>query len=230
MKKKYKKLIKDTSIYLTKSKYFGLTFHSVLSNSYGDDVILQDADMVDGGSLEVREVEERVQFKMGNNFDKQVFDSLVDEIVKTNMPLCLESLKELEEKVLLQHPPTFQITGDNLDLMVKVKHMSASHQNNSIHWFNLNAVKNRVLANHLSNDNPVKSVFELENVEFLPSPEDNEAYLHNITALATRVVVRNIPAFSQFKDIVVKHILHEYSDVMKEKSDHVSIHLIFSSY
>ena len=208
----------------------GLTFHSVLSNSHGDDVILQDADMVDGASLEVREVEERVRFKMGNNYDKQVFDSLVDEIVKTNMPLCLKSVKELEEKVLLQHLPTFQITGDNLDLMVKVKRMSASNQNNSIHWFNLNAVKNRVLANHLSNDNPVKSVLELENVEFLPSPEDNEAYLRIITALAARVVVRNIPAFSQFKDIVVKHILHEYSDVMKEKSDQVSIHLIFSSY
>ena len=132
--------------------------------------------------------------------------------------------------MLLQHPPTFQITGDNLDLFVKAKHMSASNQNNSIHWFNSNAVKNRVLANHLSNDNPVKSVLELENVEFLPSPEDNEAYLHNITALATRVVVRNIPAFSQFKDIVVKHILHEYSDVMNEKSHQVSIHLIFSSY
>lgn len=85
-------------------------------------------------------------------------------------------------------------------------------------------------SNHLSNDYPIKSVLELENVEFLPSPEDNEAYLHNITALATCVLVRNIPAFSQFKDIVVKHILHEYSDVMKEKSDQVSIHLISSSY
>ena len=208
----------------------GLTFHSVLSNSHGDDVVLQGADVEDGASLKVREVKERVRLKIGNNFDKQVFDSLVDEIVKTNMPLCLKALKELEEKVLLQHPPTFQITGDNLDLMVKVKHMSASNQNNIIHWVNLNAVKNRVLANHLSNDNPVKSVLELEKVEFLPSPEDNEAYLQNITALATRVVVRNIPAFSQFKDIVVKHILHEYSDVMKEKSDLVSIHLIFSSY
>lgn len=113
---------------------------------------------------------------------------------------------------------------------MKVKHMSASNQNNSIHWFNLTTVKNRVWVNHLSNDNPVKSVLELENVEFLPSPEDNEAYLHNITALATRVVVRNIPAFLQFKDIVVKHILHDYSDVRKEKSDQVSIHLIFSSY
>ena len=56
------------------------------------------------------EEKERVRLKMGNNFDKQVFDSLVDEIVKTNMPLtplCLKSLKEVEEKVLIQHPPTF---------------------------------------------------------------------------------------------------------------------------
>ena len=151
----------------------GLTFHSVLSNSHGDDVIL-DADLASGASLEVDEVKERVRLKMGNNFDEHGFDSLVGGIVKTKMALCFKSLKELEEKVLLQHPPTFQITGDNLDLMVKVKHMSASNQNNSIHWFNLNAVKNRVLANHLSNDNLVKSVLEVENAEFLPSPEDNE--------------------------------------------------------
>ena len=39
--------------------------------------------------------------KMVNNFDEHVFDSLVGEIVKTKMPLCLTSLKELEEKVLL---------------------------------------------------------------------------------------------------------------------------------
>ena len=103
--------------------------------------------------------------------------------------------------------------GDSLDPMVKVEHTSASNQNNSIHWFNLNAVKNRVFANHLSNDNLVKSVLEFENVEFLPSPEDNDAFLHNMTALETRVVVRNIPALSQLKDIVVKHISHEYSDV-----------------
>ena len=38
---------------------------------------------------------------MGNNFDEHVFDSLGGEIVKTKMPLCLTSLKELEEKVLL---------------------------------------------------------------------------------------------------------------------------------
>ena len=58
-----------------------------------------------------------------------------------------------------------------------------------------------------------KSVLEFENVEFLPSPEDNDAFLHNMTALETRVVVRNIPALSQLTDIVVKHISHEYSDV-----------------
>lgn len=186
--------------------------------------------MAAGASLEVDEVKERVRLKVGNSFDKHVFDSLVGEIVKTKMPLCLESLKELEEKVLLQHPPTFQIMADNLDLMVKVEHMSASSQNNSIHWFNSNAVKNRVLVNHLSNDNLVKSVLELENVEFLLSPEDNEAYLHNITALETPAVVRNIPALSQLKDLVVKHIPHEYSDVVKEKSAQVSINLTFSSF
>ena len=85
--------------------------------------------------------------------------------------------------------------GDNLDPMVKVEHTSVSNQNNSIHWFNLNAAKNRVFANHLSNDNLVKSVLELENVEFLPSPEDNEAFLHNMTALEFTCSCKEYPRF-----------------------------------
>ena len=42
-----------------------------------------------------------MRLKVGNNFDEHVFDSFVGEIVKTKMPLCLKSLKELEKKVLL---------------------------------------------------------------------------------------------------------------------------------
>lgn len=172
-------------------------------------------------SLSVFEIRERVKLKMGSRFDKQAFDFLVGEIVNTNISINTRELQALEKRLQMVHPPTYQITGDNLDLMVKVKHMSSTNQNNSIHWFNLNAVQNRVLANHLPNDQPIKPVMELENVEFLPSPKDNEAYLHDITALVTRTVVKNIPALSKFKDTIVKHIPHKYSDEMKEKSTQV---------
>ena len=111
----------------------------------------------------------------------------------------------------------------NLDLMVKVKHMGSTNQNNSIHWFNLNAVQIRVIGNHLDNTRPTKPVLEMENVDFLPSPADNQNYLHDITAIATRVVIKHIPAFNIFKDVTVHHIPHKYSEDMKQKSQQVKL-------
>lgn len=52
-----------------------------------------------------------------------------------------------------------------------------------------------MLVNYLFNDNFVKFVFELENVEFLSLFEDNEVYFYNIIVLVIRVVVRNILVF-----------------------------------
>ena len=51
--------------------------------------------------LKLTRLKKKVRLKMVNNFDEHVFDSLMGEIVKTKMPLCLTSLKELKEKVLL---------------------------------------------------------------------------------------------------------------------------------
>jgi len=61
----------------------------------------------------------------------------------------------------------------------------------------------------------------MENIEFLPSVEDNYKILRDVIPLVTRVIVNRIPAFSRFKDVVVKHVPRTYSDVMKEKSAQV---------
>ena len=58
----------------------------------------------------------------------------------------------------------------------------------------------------------------MENIGFLPSPADNYKFLRDVNPVVTRVIVNRIPAFSSFKDVVVKHKPHTYSDVMKEKS------------
>ena len=99
--------------------------------------------------------------------------------------------------------------------------MSSTNQNKSVHWFNLNAVMHRVIGNHLSSDGPIRSVLEMENIEFLPSFTDNYIFLSDVIPLVARVIVNRVPAFSSFKDVVVKHIPHTYSDVMKEKSTQV---------
>ena len=184
-----------------------------------DQWITQDTDT----SLSNLEIKERVKLRMGSKFSQQAFDFVIGEIRQTNNGILnSKTLRDFDKTLKMAHPAPYQITGDNLDLMIKVKHMSSTNQNNSIHWFNLNAVKNRVLANHLPNDQPIKSVLDIENVDFLPSAKDNDKYLHDITALVTRVVIKNVPAFANFKDVVIHHLPHKYSDDMKEKSIQVN--------
>lgn len=79
----------------------------------------------------------------------------------------------------------------------------------------------RVIGNDLRFDGPIRSVLEMENIEFPPSVANNYKFLRDAIPLVTRVIVNRIPAFSIFKDVVVKHIPHTYSDVTKEKSAQV---------
>ena len=66
----------------------------------------------------------------------------------------------------------------------------------------------------------------MENREVLPSSKDTQDILHGFIPLVARVIVDLIPAISSifhFKDVVVRHLPHHYSDAMKEKSEQVNI-------
>lgn len=92
-------------------------------------------------------------------------------------------------KIELSHAPGYQLTGDNVDLYVKAKHMSSTNQNSSIHWFSINAVLNRVNNNQLNNNKPIMFVLEMENSQFLPSAQDNVNILQDFIPLVSRVLV-----------------------------------------
>ena len=161
--------------------------------------------------------------RVGTSFEEAVFEETLNLIVDYGCEDLqnVELLKTLTKQLELCKAAGYQITGDNLDMLVKVKHMSSTNQNKSIHWFNLNAVMHRVIGNDLRSDGPIRPVLEMENIEFLPSVTDNYKFLGDVIPLAARVIVNRIPAFSSFKDVVVKHIPHTYSDAMKEKSAQV---------
>lgn len=172
--------------------------------------------------IDVSSIRERTQAVMKERFNGSVFTSVMDSIPETfQKHITLEAVNTLKSEIEFMHPASYQITGDNLDLAIKVKHMTSTNQNNSIHWFNLNAVLDRVHGNHLQNEQPIKSVLDMENIDFLPSSNDNQDFLHYAAALCVRVVVSHLPALNRFKDVVVSHIPHEYSSIMKEKSKQV---------
>ena len=133
------------------------------------------------------------------------------------------SMKDGIEKWKHSSRPTkYQIIGDNVDMHIKTKHQSTSSPNKSIHWFHMYAVKDRVVAPNLLDEKPIGPAEKLQPGEFLPSAKDNQDLLHDFIPLFARVVVDEIPAFKKaFKDVVVRHIPHEYSEIVAQKSEQV---------
>lgn len=131
-------------------------------------------------------------------------------------------LSVLKEHHNINEPAKYQIIGDNLDMYVKVKHMSSDKQNRSIHWFAMNAIQDRVSLKPPSNRKQLKPILEVENSEFLPSREDNSKLFSDFIPLFARVLVNKIPDFKCFEGAVIKHIPHLYSSEMKKKSLQVS--------
>ncbi len=169
-----------------------------------------------------------VQNSMGIHFDEQLFTQLMD-ILMNKEEICIipDYISLVLAKLRQQRAPGFQIIGDNIDLHVKPKHMTSTNQNKDIHWFNLNAILNRVTGNDLSDSKSIKSMADMASIDFLPSQDDNLAFLADLIPLAARVVADKIPAFQKFKGCAVGHIPHKYSDVMAKKSNQVYRNLCF---
>ncbi len=142
----------------------------------------------------------------------------------------LNELDKIDVSDLKSHqksnkPPTYQIIGDNLDMYVKVKHMSSDRQNKSIHWFAMNAIQDRVSPechNWSNTDEKMKPILEVENSEFLPSSEDNDKLLQDFLPLVARVLVDKVPDLKCLEGTIIKHIPHQYSQEMKRKSVQVA--------
>jgi hypothetical protein len=151
----------------------------------------------------------------------ELFNKLCNEVGVNSESLDVMDAENLQKRHIENQPPKYQIIGDNVDLYVKVKHMASERQNKSIHWFGMNAVQNRVTGCHLQNEHPIKPILEMENVEFLPTSEDNKDLLHDFIPLAARILADKVSAFRCFKGAVVRHIPHQYSQQMKQKSHQV---------
>ncbi len=114
--------------------------------------------------------------------------------------------------------PTFKLVGDNMD-----KHeMRVDVQAQSLHYFNMYAVRDRVDVSHLPDAPALPDPAEINVKAVLPSAEDHEAILRNFTILAECVVKKYMPFFTNFAFGLERHIEHQYYQEMSQKSEVVS--------
>ena len=69
---------------------------------------------------------------------------------------------------------------------------------------------------------PQMPLNELPIPQLLPGNVVQNSFKADCTVLVSRIVSQYLPAFSPFKDTVVKHIPHMFSKEMENKSERVS--------
>ena len=112
-----------------------------------------------------------------------------------------------------------KLVFDNFDFKQRVHNMTESHQNVDIHWVTHMAVENRVSGNHLPRVKPsTDDLLQLENGLCLPSRHEHHLQRENYLTLAERAIAE-LPCFEFLKSVVCKHIPHQYSKQMSEKSE-----------
>ena len=114
------------------------------------------------------------------------------------------------------------IIGDNWDKNVKPRDMRENNQVKSLHHFHSVATVSRIETLHMDDKKPLGNVKDIPISDFLPSSEDCNTLCDNYVILIARVITENFKYFSYFRDCVPKHILHEYSSQMAQKTTAVS--------
>ncbi len=102
---------------------------------------------------------------------------------------------------------------------VKARYQSKQHSNQSLHYFNSYAVKDRASAKGLSNVRPRKLIDELQLEEFLPTATVQEDIIADVAHIVPRVIVHHLKPYKEFKKAVVYHIPHEHTTEMSKNSE-----------
>ena len=128
---------------------------------------------------------------------------------------------EHQAVVILPADKGRKLVFDNFDFKQQVHAMTEEHQNVDVHWVTHMAVENRVSGNHLSDKKPdVDGLLQMENGQCLPSRRDHHLQRENYITLTERAITE-IPCLAFLKPVVCKHIPHQYSKEMREKSEMV---------
>ncbi len=209
----------------------------------GDTEIAKDPDWEDliaSSDSESTDIDECVELNESDEdndcFSESDFDS--DEESHQHSPACQTvSPPTVYERSLLitrteqfeapYKPRGYRLCGDNIDKTVRPRYMRSDRGNQSLHYFHFYAVENRVDVSQFS-DSPVDQVLSLEVMasRMLPSIADDSELKRNMAVLVSRVLVSHMKIFNfACTDVVNRHIQHQFSKEMSQKSVVVSMQI-----
>ncbi|XP_078581266.1 uncharacterized protein LOC144864791 isoform X2 [Branchiostoma floridae x Branchiostoma japonicum] len=129
---------------------------------------------------------------------------------------------------LLNSPPRpYSIIFDNLNFHIKIHHQTTSQHNKIYNWTHHMAVQDRVTPHHLPDNGATKPLPDIDLDEVLPTIHTQVHYRRELIALCSRTITFYCLAFKPFQDTVLRHLPHQYSKEMAEKSVEVPLGLLF---
>lgn len=106
-----------------------------------------------------------------------------------------------------------------MDVHQRATHHSMERTDRVHHWFHLHAVQDRISGQSLPDDAPIADIATLPLQSFLPSADECHQLRKEFGVLISRVLVRELSFFFQFKDHVLEHIQHRHSADTSNKSE-----------
>ena len=128
-----------------------------------------------------------------------------------------------QEGELTRQGGEFCVVLDNIDWEIKVHDVRQEDQNVSEHAVGSTIVFDRVKSSHLPDNGPKRDINTTAPDIFLLSDEDLSEIADRYRIYAGRIFVEFYPALDFLADLLPKHIPHEYSELMKQKSDIITM-------
>ena len=133
------------------------------------------------------------------------------------------SLSQEQVQCTSSEYPTFKIVGDNIDKTVKPRFMRSDCQSKQLHYFHHYAVRDRVDMSTLSDEPPSPPASPESLPEsLLPSEADNQVLAENFAIHISRILTPHLAFFKDSHSTITRHIPHDYSKEMAQKSTVVS--------
>ena len=112
-----------------------------------------------------------------------------------------------------------KFVSDNVDTRKRVREIRSDHHDINYHMYSMLVVKARVLPPPICTPFVRPSVVALPASSFFPSLADVRAMKRNLVFLVGRLLCENMKQFKYIANMLPKHIYHEYSDEMCQKSE-----------
>ena len=114
---------------------------------------------------------------------------------------------------------SYKLVGDNIYKTVRPRHMRMDSQNRSLHYFHVYGVRDRIDVSRLDDQPSLPSLSDIDVTSLLPNTDDEKALMDLFSVHVARVLKKFMPFFAKFGNGLARHIQHQYSSEMSQKSE-----------